>query len=146
MSVLVLVPPFLLPSCPLTVSSSLSGQEMTIAVAGEADWATADLLERQLVAALTPEVVWLVLDLAELTFCNLRGLGALHEAVEVARRCGIDVTVRGMSRQLSRLHDTFPERLASVEGASDGPGVPFRGHRRAGPAHPAPAWAGSDTA
>lgn len=143
---LVLVPPFVRPSCPLTVSSSPSGQKMTIAVAGEADWATAELLERQLVAALTPEVVWLVLDLSDLTFCNLRGLGALHEAVEVARRCGIDVTVRGMSRQLRRLHATFPERLAPLEPASERPGVPAHGYRRAGPGHPAPSWEGSDTA
>jgi len=144
--VLVLVPSVVPPSCSLTVSSSPSGQEMTIAVAGEADWATAELLEQHVVAALTPEVEWLVLDLADLSFCNLRGLGALHEAVEAARRCGIDVTVRGMSRQLSWLHATFPERLAPLEGASGRLQVPSRAHRAAEPGHPAPAWEGSHTA
>ena len=119
---------------------------MTITVAGEADWATAELLERQLVAALTPEVVSLVIDLRALSFCNLHGLGALHEAVAVACRCGIDVRVRGMSRQLSWLHATFPERLARLQGTPGHPGVPPRGHRLAGAGHPTPAWEGSDTA
>lgn len=121
-----LSPSFARPSCSLTVSSSPSGRELVIAVAGEADWSTADLLERQLVEAFTPEVLWLVLDLERLTFCNLRGLGALHEAVAVARTSGIDVTVRGMSRQLGWLHATFPERLSPIEGPAGERGAPLR--------------------
>lgn len=139
-----LSPSFVRPSCSLTVSSSPSGHELTIAVAGEADWSTADQLERQLVAAFTPEVMWLVLDLGQLTFCNLRGLGALHEAVEAARKSGIDVTVRGMSRQLGWLHATFPDRLSPLETPVVGEKVLFQGDLRTlAPLH---TWESADTA
>nr|WP_239521386.1 STAS domain-containing protein [Blastococcus saxobsidens] len=86
---------------------------MVIVVAGEADWTTADRLLDQVLDALGPPVERLTLELGGLTFCNLRGLGALHQAVEAARGFGIDVTVRGMSGQLAWLHASFPDRLST---------------------------------
>lgn len=145
-TVILLSPPFARQSCSLTVSSSASGRYMSIAVAGEADWSTADLLEQQLVAALTPEVVSLALELGELTFCNLRGLGALHEAVEAARKAGIDVTVRGMSRQLSRLHAAFPDRLAPLDAPAPRFGAPARRRAAEDPVLGMCAWESSGTA
>ena len=108
-----LIPPLeRLPSCALSVTPSRAGPDLTIVVAGEAVCATADQLHDQLVEAFGPEVGRLTLDLGGLSFCNLRGLGALHQAVVAARRSGIDVTVRGMSRQLTWLHAAFPDRLS----------------------------------
>lgn len=128
------------------MSSSPSGRELTIAVAGEADWTTADLLQEQLVAALGPGLERLVLDLGGLGFCNLRGLAALHEAVDVAQRAGVDVTMRGMSRQLTWLHSSLTE-LLPARGRSD---LAWSGSPRGSlvvettaPEHP---WQSADTA
>ncbi len=103
-----------LSACSLSLSSSLRGGDLTLAAAGELDWTTADAFADEVIAHLAPALRTVVVDVAGLTFCNLRGLGALRQAVAVARRAGIDVTLRGMSRQLSWLHVSFPERLSSV--------------------------------
>jgi len=49
----------------------------------------------------------LILDLTDLEFCNLRGLRALLGVVETAQLGGVDVAMRGMSRQLSCLHHRY---------------------------------------
>lgn len=108
------------------MSASRHGPELTIAVTGDADWSTADELEDQLLAALRPDVERIVLDLGRLGFCNLRGLGALHEAVAAARHSGIDVTLCGMPRQLAWLHCAFPGRLSPA----GRPDLPRAGARR----------------
>lgn len=92
----------------LSVSPCSSGPALVVVVGGEADWATADQLREGLTAALSYGPRSLVLDLTDLEFCNLHGLRALMGAVETAERAGVDVTVHGMSPQLSWLADHVP--------------------------------------
>lgn len=96
----------------LSVSAVSSGPSLVVSVAGEADWVTSDQLRDQLMQTLAYGPRSVVLDLADLKFCNLRGLGALHEFCDVARQASVDVTVRGISRQLTWLIDTLRSVLA----------------------------------
>jgi anti-anti-sigma factor len=97
------------PSQSLIVSAVSSGPRLVVTVAGEADWATADHLGDQLTQALAYAPRSVILDLAELEFCNLRGLGVLHDFLDLAQQASIDVTVRGMPRQLSWLITTLQQ-------------------------------------
>ena len=102
--------------CPpqwLSVSAVSSGPRLVVAVVGEADWNTADRLRDQLTQALAYGPRSVILDLADLEFCNLRGLRVLMDFCAVARKASVDVTIRGMSRQLSWL-------CHNVEGLSAG--------------------------
>lgn len=114
-------------ACSLSLSSSLRGGDLTIAAVGEVDWTTADAFADRVIDHFDSELRTVVLDLSGLTFCNLRGLGALHEAVAVARRAGIDVTLRGMPRQLAWLHCSFPDRMSS---GRTGQEIPWIGPRQ----------------
>lgn len=89
----------------LSVSAVSSGPCLVVAVAGEADWNTADQLRDQLTQALAYGPRSVILDLADLEFCNLRGLDALNEFCEVAQKSSVDVSIRGISRQLRWLFD-----------------------------------------
>jgi anti-anti-sigma factor len=91
----------------LSVSAVSSGPGLVLAVAGEADWVTADHLRDQLTQALACGPRSVILDLTGLEFCNLRGLGALHDFCDVAEQASVDVTFRGMPRQLTWLIDTI---------------------------------------
>lgn len=91
----------------LSVSPVSAGACLVVTVAGEADWVTAPQLREQLTAALAYGPRLLVLDLTDLVFCNSIGLRALLGTVEEARQAGVQVEMRGMSWQLSRLHRTF---------------------------------------
>jgi anti-anti-sigma regulatory factor len=92
----------------LEVSTARAGRDAVALVAGEADWDTAAQLRQALVGALADGPQSLIVDVTNLTFCNLRGLDSLHEAMQVARQAGVRVTLRGMSRQLAWLHHRFP--------------------------------------
>ena len=91
----------------LSVSPLSVGPSLVVVVAGDADWGTANQLRDELTAALSYGPKSLILDLADLTFCNMEGLRALIEVVEVAQRGGADVAWRGMSELLSDLHRTY---------------------------------------
>ena len=91
----------------LSVSPCSAGPALVVVIGGEADWTTADQLREGLAAALAYGPRSLVLDLADLNFCNLQGLRALLAAVEVAERAGVDVTLHGMPPQLRWLYDRF---------------------------------------
>lgn len=131
-------------SSALSVSPCSAGPGLVVVIGGEADWTTADQLREELAAALAYGPRSAVLDLTDLVFCNLRGLAALLEAVEVARRSGTDVTLRGMSRQLTWLH-------ASLLSATGRSGAAWSGYARGAlaveavtaSAHP---WESADTA
>jgi hypothetical protein len=43
----------------------------------------------------------------DLQFCNLSGLRALLEVIEGAQLDGVEVAMRGMSRELSSLHRRY---------------------------------------
>jgi anti-sigma B factor antagonist len=89
------------------VSSFSAGPCLVVVVAGEADCLTAPQLRDQLTAALAYGPRSLILDLTDLVFCNLLGLRALLDVIETARQGGVDVAMRGMSRQLSCLHRRY---------------------------------------
>lgn len=90
----------------LSVSPLSSGPSLVVVVAGEADWETTPQLREQLIAALAYGPRSMVLDLADLTFCNVEGMRALLEVLDAAQRTGADVAIRGMSRSTSCLHRT----------------------------------------
>jgi anti-anti-sigma factor len=91
----------------LSVSPCSSGPALVVVIDGAADWVTAGQLRDGLAAALAYGPRSVVLDVADLEFCNLAGLRALLAAVEAAERSGAVVTVHGMSRQLAWLYEGF---------------------------------------
>lgn len=100
----------------LTVSAVSSGPRLVVAVAGAADWVTADQLRDQLTQAVAYGPRSVILDLADLEYCNLRGLAALNDFCDVAQRASIDVSVRGMRRQIVWLCDTVARVLTGDHG------------------------------
>lgn len=101
----------------LAVSPLFSGGTLVLFVAGEADWVTAPGLRSELIAALDESPEDVIVDVAGLTFCNSRGLDALHEAIEVLQQADARVRVRGMSRQLRWLEDRYLENRRGTVGA-----------------------------
>ena len=93
----------------LSVSPCSAGPRLVVVIGGEADWTTADQLREGMAAALAYGPRSMVLDLTDLTFCDLQGLRALLAAVEAAEQDGVDVTLHGMSRQVTRLYDLYQE-------------------------------------
>ena len=83
-----------LPPGRLLVLPVPDGRRVVAVVAGEADLATAPLLRDRLVDCLAYRPRDLVVDATDLTFCDSRGLDALTEAVSVAERSGVRVTLR----------------------------------------------------
>lgn len=105
------------PQC-MSVSAVSSGPCLVVAVAGEADWNTADQLRDQLAQALAYGPRSVILDLAYLEFCNLRGLGVLNDFCDVAQKSSVDVSIRGMPRQLRWLFDTLENVLGGPHALS----------------------------
>lgn len=98
----------------LSVSSFSAGPCLIVVLSGDADCVTAPRLRQELTAALAYGPRSMVLDLTDVEFCNLDGLRALLGAVETAQAAGVDVAMRGMSRQLSRLHRAYGAHRRSV--------------------------------
>lgn len=92
------------------------GQQVVAVVAGEADLASASRLRDGLIDCLTYRPRSLVIDASDLTFCDLSGLDALVDAVAVAKRSGVSVTIRP-SAHLSWL-------IAAVQQAPETSGQP----------------------
>ena len=109
----------------LSVSPVSVGSCLIVVVAGEADWITAPELRERLTAALAYGPQSMVLDLTDLEFCNVVGLRALLEVVAAARQVGVQVAMRGMSRQLSCLHRMFvAHRRGGLPGGLSGRSSP----------------------
>ena len=92
----------------LMVMPMRAAEQHVLVVVGEADLHTAEQLRSQLIGALGTELTSVLVELGALDFCDLQGLDALHDAARAAHDAGIALTFRGMSRQLSWLHRTFP--------------------------------------
>ena len=92
----------------LMVMPMRAAEQHVLVVVGEADMHTAEQLRTQLIGALGAEPPSVLVELGALDFCDLQGLDALHDAARAAHNAGIALTFRGMSRQLSWLHRTFP--------------------------------------
>jgi anti-sigma B factor antagonist len=100
------------------VRTAADGQDVVVVVSGEADLATAALLRDELVGALSRGPRSLVLDAVDLTFCDLRGLDALTDAVHEAEDEGVVVTLHP-STQLSWLM-AAAARAAVTDARQDG--------------------------
>ena len=94
-------------SAELSVSPCSAGPRLVVVIGGEADWVTADQLREGLTAALAYGPRSMVLDLTDLVFCDVQGLRALMAAVGTAEGVGVEVTLHGMSPQLTLLHGLF---------------------------------------
>ena len=101
------------------------GQQVVALVAGEADLSSAPLLRHGLVDCLVYRPRSLVVDATDLTFCDLSGLDALVEAVEVVEQSGVSVTIRP-SVQLAWLMATVqPAPRTSGQADRDPSGCPL---------------------
>jgi anti-anti-sigma factor len=90
----------------LTLRSEVRGTSIDVALSGELDMAVAFKLEPELDRLLaTPGIRTLVLDLADVSFVDSAGLGALLSIREEATRLGIDLTIARMSALVRRLLD-----------------------------------------
>jgi anti-sigma B factor antagonist len=88
------------------VVSRHDGGSLDVALAGELDMAAAFKLESELDRLLAPRAVLrLVLDLAELTFIDSAGLGALLAIHDRAQDLGIDFLLTNPSDPVRRILD-----------------------------------------
>ena len=89
--------------CSTTTIPALVGQVIVLRVAGEVDLGTVGVLRTALGAVLAQRPAHLIVDLAELGFCSVRGLAVLGQAGDIALECGVGYAVAGASAQLGRV-------------------------------------------
>src|SRR2546430_12515301 len=79
---------------PLTFQAGRTGEEASLAVAGEIDMATAESLYEQAAALVDESVRLLVLDLGGVTFCDSLGVATLVRVYRLAGgfRCRLRAT------------------------------------------------------
>lgn len=87
----------------LHLTTTIDGAVHTIALTGELDHQTAPRLHEALTRLRLAADDHLVLDLAELTFCDSSGLGAFISAHELALAAGAAVELRTPSPMLTRM-------------------------------------------
>src|SRR5687768_13226174 len=92
----------------IVVLAFTNASTLVVLVAGHADAHTAPVLRERLLQALVHRRDTLVIDVADLQFCDLRGLDALDDGVDAAEQAGMVVTFRGMWPRLAWLRATFP--------------------------------------
>lgn len=89
----------------LRVSVAHDDQETVVAIAGELDMSTAEVLSGAVTEELRQSPSRLVLDLAELTFCDSLGLGTLVVLSRTARMQQTYLVVRNPSPFFTRMLD-----------------------------------------
>lgn len=89
-------------SCTKTSVPAPAGEVLVLRVAGEVDLLTIAVLQGALTSGLARRPCHLLVDLAELTFCSVRGLSLLVEAGHTAAVQGTGYSVTGASRQANR--------------------------------------------
>jgi hypothetical protein len=109
-----------------------AGEVRVLRVAGEVDLLTIAVLQGALTSGLARGPCHLLVDLAELTFCCVRGLGLLVEAGRTAAGQGTGYSVTAASRQANRawtvlwpageLPTQYPTAAAGVAAAVAGVG------------------------
>jgi anti-sigma B factor antagonist len=119
-------------SCTATSIPSRAGEILVLRVAGEVDLLTITVLQGALTSGLARGPCHLLVDLAELTFCSVRGLSLLVEAGRTAAVQGTGYSVTAASRQASRawtvlwpvseLPTQYPTAAAGVAAAMAGVG------------------------
>jgi anti-anti-sigma factor len=97
----------------LTIDSTVRATSLDVALAGELDMAAAFRLESELEPLLAaPGIDAVVLDLADVSFLDSAGLGALLSIREQAARLGRDVRIASMSEPVRRILDATATRSA----------------------------------
>jgi len=100
----------------LTLRSTVRESSLDVELAGELDMAAAFRLESELERLIdSPGIDGVVLDLAEISFLDSAGLGALLSLREQATRVGRDLRIDRMSEPVRRILDATATR--SVFGA-----------------------------
>jgi anti-anti-sigma factor len=90
----------------LSVHSAVDANTLDVALAGELDMAAAFRLESEFERLLaTPGIDGVVLDLADVSFLDSAGLGALLSIGEQAKRLGLDVRTARVSATVRRILD-----------------------------------------
>jgi anti-sigma B factor antagonist len=123
-------------SCTVTSIPSLAGEVLVLRVDGEVDLLTVAVLQGALTDGLARGPCHLLVDLAELTFCSVRGLALLVEAGGTAAGQGTGYAVSAASRQVNRVWTLlcldsevpaqYPTATAGVAAALAGLGAPAR--------------------
>jgi anti-sigma B factor antagonist len=100
----------------LTIQPVTTDESRTVLrVSGEIDLATAGLLRDSVRGHLTPNAQ-VVLDVAEVTFCDSTGLGAILGLVRLAREAKGSLTLRSPGPRLDQLLKvTGVEHVVDVE-------------------------------
>ena len=97
----------------LTVQSVVDATSLDVGLAGELDMAAAFRLESEFERLLaTPGIDGVVLDLADVSFLDSAGLGALLSIAEQARRLGLGVHTSSVSAPVRRILDATATRDA----------------------------------
>jgi anti-sigma B factor antagonist len=119
-------------SCTATSIPTPSGEVLVLRVDGEVDLLTVAILQDALTSGLAREPCHLLVDLAELTFCSVRGLRLLVEAGRTAAGQGTGYSVTAATRQINRvwtvlwpvgeLPAQYPTAAAGVAAAMAGVG------------------------
>ena len=86
-------------SCTATAVPARAGEVLVLRVTGEVDLLTVAVLQGALTSSLARGPCHLLVDLAELTFCNARGLSLLVQAGRTAAGQGTGYSVCAASRQ-----------------------------------------------
>jgi anti-sigma B factor antagonist len=95
----------------IDVRSAVRESSLDVELSGELDMAAAFRLESELERLLdTPGIDGVVLDLAEVSFLDSAGLGALLSIREQATRLGRDVRIDRMSEPVRRVLDATATR------------------------------------
>jgi anti-sigma B factor antagonist len=89
-------------SCTATSIPAPAGEVRVLRVAGEVDLLTIEVLQGALTSGLARGPCHLLVDLAELTFCSVRGLSLLVQAGRTAAGQGTGYSVTAASRQTNR--------------------------------------------
>jgi anti-anti-sigma factor len=89
-------------SCSTTSIPAPAGEVLVLRVAGEVDLLTIDVLQGALTSSLARGPCHLLVDLAELTFCSVRGMGLLIQAGRTAAEQGTGYSVSAASHQIDR--------------------------------------------
>ena len=98
-------------SCEQHTEAGPAGDILVLRVYGEIDMLTLPAVQSALTAATDRRPSDLVVDLAAVTFCCVRGFALLAEAARTAHASGIGYTVSGLSAHLDRVATLlWPER------------------------------------
>jgi hypothetical protein len=119
-------------SCTATSIPTPAGEVLVLRVAGEVDLLTIEVLQGALTSGLARGPCHLLVDLAEMTFCAVRGLSLLVQAGGTAAGQGTGYSVTAASRQTNRawtvlwpvseLPTQYPTAAAGVAAAVAGVG------------------------